>query len=273
MTSAVMVQFSKTFDLRGRPSLSLLTRQIAFIVTLLLVWQLSAVEGKLGAIPTPLAVAGALAEQVLTGTLWEPLLHTVQAWALSLLLAVIIGLPVGFLLGASRTAYNVSVFVLDFSRTVPALALVPLAILLFGSGIGSTVLLAVFGCVWSIMLQTIYGVREVDPVARDTFRSYRVSRPSVVLKLVLPSAAPFIATGFRIAASVALLLTVSTEIVIPAPGMGEEIIVAQLGGATSKMYAYIFVCGLLGIAINWLFMRAERAVLAWHPSHRMGVQQ
>ena len=121
---------------------------------------------------------------------------------------------------------------------------------------------------WAVLLQVIYGVRDVDPVARDVFRSFRVRRSDVILRLILPTAAPYIATGLRLAAAICLLLTLSVQIVIAAPGIGQQIVLAQLGGAIAKMYAYIVLSGVLGIALNAIFVAIERAALHWHPSFR-----
>jgi ABC-type nitrate/sulfonate/bicarbonate transport system permease component len=202
------------------------------------------------------------------GSVWVPLGVTIASWALSFAISSGLGIAVGFPLGASRLAYRMSVFVLDFCRTIPALALVPLAVLLFGTSIQSTILLASFGAVWAVLLQTVYGVRDVDPVARDTFRSFRVGRGDTLSTLILPTAAPYIATGLRLAAAICLLLTISVQIVIAAPGIGQQIVVTSLGGAIAKMYAYIVLAGILGVIINAAFVALERRVLRWHPSHR-----
>jgi len=250
------------------PRLRIGSAKVAFIVVLLAAWQLAAASGNLGAVPEPTAVGAELVGLFLSGTVWAPLAITIASWALSFVLASVIGIVVGFPLGASRLAYRMSSFVLDFCRTIPALALVPLAVLMFGTSIQSTVLLASFGAVWAVLLQTIYGVRDIDPIARDTFRSYRVGRIDTAARLVLPTAAPYIATGLRLAAAICLLLTLSVQIVIAAPGIGQEIVVTSLGGSVSKMYAYIVLAGILGIAINAVFVALERASLSWHPSHR-----
>ncbi|MCX6502492.1 MAG: ABC transporter permease subunit [Microbacterium sp.] len=239
-----------------------------FVLVLLAAWQLAAAGGRLGAVPTPVAVSVSLVQIFADGTVWSPLAITLGSWAVSFMLATVIGVLVGFALGMSRLAYRMSAPLLDFLRTIPALALVPLIVLMFGTGMESTVWLATFAAVWAVMLQTIYGVRDIDPVARDTFRSFRVQRIDSLARLTLPTAAPYIATGLRLAAAICLLLTLSVQIVIAAPGIGQQIVVTQLGGAIPQMYAYIVLSGLLGIGINALFVAAERSALRWHVSFR-----
>ncbi|GMM97685.1 ABC transporter permease [Microbacterium luteum] len=245
-----------------------LIAKIGFIAAIVIAWQIAASAGTLGAVPTPVDVAQALIGVFVDGSVWMPVAITLGAWAVSFILASMLGLVLGFPLGASDLAYRMSVFLLDFCRTIPALALIPLVVLMFGTGMESTVILATFAAVWAVLLQVIYGVRDVDPVARDVFRSFRVRRSDVILRLILPTAAPYIATGLRLAAAICLLLTLSVQIVIAAPGIGQQIVLAQLGGAIAKMYAYIVLSGVLGIALNAIFVAIERAALHWHPSFR-----
>lgn len=251
-----------------RPRIDSRLATFLFVLVLLIAWQLTASLGGLGAVPTPIEIGAALVDIFGRGAVYEPLAETMVSWAISFVLASVIGIAVGMLLGSSRLAYRLSVFVLDFCRTIPALALVPLAVLMLGANLSGTVFLAFFGSVWATLLQTIYGVRDVDPVARDTFRSFRIGPGRRLISLVIPSAAPYIATGVRLAAAACLLLTLSTQIVMPAGGIGEAIVVAQLGGAIAQMYAYIVLSGLLGVVINAIFIWCERRLLSWHPSHR-----
>ncbi|APH46053.1 hypothetical protein BMW26_14610 [Microbacterium sp. 1.5R] len=242
--------------------------QIVVVVAVLVAWQLFATIGDLGAVPTPVAVGAAAITAVVEGSLWGPLGATLASWGVSLILAVVVGVAVGFPLGASRIAYRMSVFTLDFLRTIPALVLVPLVVLLYGSGLESTILLAFFAAVWAVIMQTIYGAHDVDKVARDTFRSFRIRRGDTLLFLLVPTALPYIATGIRLAAAICLLVTISAQIVIPAGGLGESILTSQLGGDIPTMYSYIVFCGLLGVGVNAGFARMEKALLSWHPAHR-----
>ncbi len=117
-------------------------------------------------------------------------------------------------------------------------------------------------------MQTLYGVQDVDPVATDTARSFGFGRASRLLRVTLPSAVPYIATGVRISAAVSLILCVTAELIIGAAGLGREINLARQGGAVDLMYALIVATGLLGWAMNAGFTRVERRVLHWHPSQR-----
>jgi len=119
-----------------------------------------------------------------------------------------------------------------------------------------------------MLIQTVYGVQDVDPVATDTARAFGLGRLSRLYRITLPSAVPYIATGVRMCSAVALILSVTAELVIGSAGLGREVNVARSGGALEAMYALIITTGLLGWLLNVLATRAERRVLHWHPSQR-----
>jgi ABC-type nitrate/sulfonate/bicarbonate transport system permease component len=126
----------------------------------------------------------------------------------------------------------------------------------------------VYASFWQVLVQVLHGVADVDPIARDTARSYRLSRMRQVYHVVWPTALPYVATGVRLAASVALVLSITGELIIGTPGLGREIALAQGGGAVPQVYALVVVTGLVGVAANLLARATERRALAWHPAVR-----
>jgi ABC-type nitrate/sulfonate/bicarbonate transport system permease component len=115
----------------------------------------------------------------------------------------------------------------------------------------------------------LHGVADVDPVARDTAASYRFTPWAKIRYLLLPTGLPYIMTGLRLSAAVALILAITAELVIGTPGLGKEIGIAMASSAVPAMYALIFVVGLFGVAVNVAFRALERRVLAWHTSVRL----
>jgi ABC-type nitrate/sulfonate/bicarbonate transport system permease component len=212
----------------------------------------------------------ALGSLVVTGGFWTAVGQTLEGWALGLGIALLIAVPAGIVIGSGRLLYRSLRAVIEFLRPIPSVALIPLAVLVYGSGLESKVFLAAFAATWPLLMQTLYGVQDVDPIATDTARSFGFGRGQRLRRVTLPSAVPYIATGVRISSAVALILVVTAELVIGAPGLGREINVARQGGAVDDMYALIIATGLLGWALNALFTRVERRVLHWHPSHRPG---
>lgn len=199
---------------------------------------------------------------------WTAVGNTMQGWVLGLGLAVVLAIPVGIVLGTSQLRYRASRALIEFLRPIPSVALIPLAILIYGTGLESKVFLAVFASFWPIMIQTLYGMQDVDPVTVDTARVFGLSRSQRLTRVVLPSAVPYIATGVRISSAVALILAVTAELVIGSPGLGQQINLARAGAAHELMYALIIVTGLIGWGLNMIFTRLERRALHWHPSYR-----
>lgn len=197
---------------------------------------------------------------------WRWVGETLEGWALGLSLAVGAAVPVGLLVGSSLFAYRSTRPVIDFLRPIPPVAFLPLFVLLYGIGLQSKVLLVAFGSFWPMLVQTMYGVQDVDPLARDSARVFGYGRVSLFARVVVPSTLSYIATGLRLVASIALIITISMELLVGSLGLGAAIARAQNAGVVTEMYALVLTTGILGLAIAILFARAERRVLRWHPS-------
>jgi ABC-type nitrate/sulfonate/bicarbonate transport system permease component len=211
-----------------------------------------------------------LGEELGEASFWEAVGNTLQGWALGLGIAAGLAIPIGIVIGSSRLLYRAMRGVIEFLRPIPSVALIPLAILIYGTGLESKVFLAAFAAFWQLLVATLYGVQDVDPVATDTARSFGFSRLQRLFRVTLPSAVPYIATGLRIASAVSLILTVTAELVIGSAGLGRSINLARSGGNEELMYALILTTGILGVLLNGIFVHAERRVLRWHPSQRSG---
>jgi ABC-type nitrate/sulfonate/bicarbonate transport system permease component len=240
------------------------------VLCALALWELVVGIGLLNEdhVPSMTATVEELVRLFGDGAFWSAVGSTLQGWALGLGIAAALAIPLGILIGSSPLAYRSVRFVVEFLRPIPSVALVPLAVLIYGVGLESKVFLAAFASFWPLFVQTLYGVQDVDPVATDTARSFGLGRFERLWRIKLPSAVPYIATGLRISSAVALILAVTAEIVIGSPGLGRSINVARQGGAIELMYALIITTGLLGWLLNILTTQAERRVLHWHPSHR-----
>lgn len=213
-------------------------------------------------------MVSALAEQAATAEFWQSLLETLRGWAIGLSIAMVAGVVLGILIGGIpllRAAMNSTI---EFLRPIPSVALIPLAVLLFGTDMRSTLLLVVYAAFWQVLVQVLYGVQDVDPVARETARSYRFRPLTQVRTVIWPTALPYMMTGFRLGAAVALILEITGELIIGSPGLGRQIAVAQTSGAVAAMYALVIVVGLIGVVVNVIARAAERRALRWHPSIR-----
>jgi ABC-type nitrate/sulfonate/bicarbonate transport system permease component len=240
------------------------------VVCVLALWELVVGIGLLNDrhVPSMSDTVAELVRLLGAGDFWSAVGNTMQGWALGLGIAAALAIPLGILIGSSPVVYRSVRFVVEFLRPIPSVALVPLAVLIYGVGLESKVFLAAFASFWPLFVQTLYGVQDIDPVATDTARSFGLGRLERLWRIKLPSAVPYIATGLRISSSVALILAVTAEIVIGSAGLGRSINVARSSGAIELMYALIITTGVLGWLLNILATQAERRVLHWHPSQR-----
>ncbi|MQA96443.1 MAG: ABC transporter permease subunit [Streptosporangiales bacterium] len=219
-------------------------------------------------LPPMSRIVAALAEEAASPALWTAVGETMKAWAIGLAIAVAAAVLVGVIIGSVPFLLAATSSTIEFLRPIPSVALIPLAVLMYGTGIESTLMLVIYASFWQVLIQVLYGVQDVDPVAMDTARSYRLGRFGRIRHVTWPTALPYIVTGVRLAAAVALVLAISGELIIGSPGLGHEISQAQSGGAVAVMYALVVVTGLIGVLINLVFRMVERRLLAWHTSVR-----
>jgi ABC-type nitrate/sulfonate/bicarbonate transport system permease component len=240
------------------------------VLVVLALWELAIRVGVISEsnIPTMTGALGELVSQLGESGFWSAVGGTLEGWALGLGIAMALGIPLGILIGSSRWLFRAFRVPIEFLRPIPSVALIPLAVLIYGTGLQSKVFLAAFASFWPLLIQTIYGVQDVDPVATDTAKSFGLNRLARMWHITLPSAVPYIATGVRISSAVSLILVVTAELVIGAAGLGREINTARSGGNLEVMYALIVATGLLGWVLNIVMSAAERRVLRWHPSQR-----
>ena len=221
--------------------------------------------------PATSEILSNLAGQLTSSVFWRATLDTLGTWLLGLVIAIAAGVVVGVLIGSVPLLRAATASTIEFLRPIPSVALIPLVVVLYGSTVSATLVLVVYAAFWQVLIQVLAGVADIDPVASDTARSYHLGRWARIRYLVWPTALPYVVTGVRLAATVALILTITGELVIGSPGLGQEIANARVSGAVPAMYALIVVTGIFGVAANLLTRAAERKALAWHPSMRTEV--
>lgn len=219
-----------------------------------------------GFLPAPTTIFRALFDEIRTAFYWQAVWDTIRGWMFGLGLAIGLAVPIGIIVGSNAWFYRATRFVVDFIRPIPSIAILPVFMLVFGIGFSLKVYIAALAAFSPLFFQTMYGVQDVDPVARDTARAYRLNRFMRFVFVSLPGSTPYVATGLRLSASIALLLVVGVEMVVGLPGLGNNIIRSQYALDLPRMYALIVSSGLLGILIAWAFNRMERLTLRWHPS-------
>ncbi|GAA3983028.1 ABC transporter permease [Streptomyces plumbiresistens] len=204
------------------------------------------------------------------GEVWTPerlrsdVLPSLLRLTAGYLLAVVVGVGLGLVVGMGRVVRDVLEPVLELFRAIPPPVLVPVIMLFAGIGDTMKVIVIVSGCMWPILLNTVEGVRAVDEVLSDTCRSYGITGPTRLWHLVLRSASPQIVTGMRQALSIGIILMVISEMFASSNGLGFTIVQFQRSFAIPEMWSGVLLLGLLGFLLSLLFRFAENRALAWY---------
>ena len=192
------------------------------------------------------------------------LVPSLRVLGLGYLAAVLAGLLLGVALGLGRRVEQASRPLLELLRAIPGVALMPVFIVLFGLGTEMKVILIAAGAVWPILLNTIDGVRSVEPLLLEMARTFRLGRWQRLRRIVLPSAGPQIFAGARTALAIAVIVMVVGETVGGSGGIGYFLLNAQRNFAITSMWATIIALGIVGYLLNVLFRIVEAVALRWH---------
>jgi ABC-type nitrate/sulfonate/bicarbonate transport system permease component len=242
----------------------------ASVLAALALWEVVSRTGLIAArdLPAMSTTVQELWSLVQTSSFWIAFGQTVRGWAIGLGLAFALAVPIGIALGSSPLAATAFRVPIEFLRPIPSAALIPLLFLTLGTNLKSEVFLATFGAFWPLLVQTMYAVRDVDPIMVDTARSFGVGRLERLFRITLPSSIPYVATGVRISSTVSLILAFTAELFMGIPGLGQKVNYAESFGLNDQLYALALATGFLGVAIHLLVTRTERRVLRWHASQR-----
>lgn len=269
-TSTPTIAPARTRAARQRPAWLLPLLGPATVLAILVVWELLSRTGILPAqaFPSAYSVLSSFVRSLGDSAFWSALWATVYSSAVGLVILTVIASAVALLVTSSRFLWNSTWFLIEFLKPIPPVALIPLGLLLWGPSPMMKIILVVFGAVWPLLTQLIYGIRSIEGTALDVGRSYRLGFLRTTRHIVFPSILPYALTGMRVSAAIAIVISVVTEMIGGATGLGQRIVVAQSAGNLPEMYALILAAGLLGLAVNALFRALEGPLLFWHASQR-----
>jgi sulfonate transport system permease protein len=240
---------------------------------LLLFWELSArATPKLEVYFPPVSrILGALGQALTVGSITSHALATLARFAEGFLLAAVLAVLSGVVLGYFRFLNSLLATLIELLRPMPSVAIIPVAILLLGIGDGMIVSVTVYASLWPILINTIDGVRNIDHTLIDTGRTFGLSRWRILWQIILPGASPYIVTGLRIGLSIALILVTTAEMIAGSKGLGFFILDEERAMNSANMYSGIVVVALLGYALNRLFLLIESRAMKWR--HGMMARQ
>jgi sulfonate transport system permease protein len=245
-----------------------LVLQLLMPVALLATWWWTSMDSDSYLYPPLPDVVGSLREDWIFEQVSSDLLPSLGRFGAGYLLAATVGVVAGTLIGLAPRLRRSTLPVTEFVRSVPSPLLLPFALVLFGIGNGSKVALIALGSLWPVLLNTVDGVRGVDPEVRDVARSFGIGRRMQISRVILPAASPKIVAGLRVALSVALLLMVVSEMRGGTNGLGFQIRSAQRSFDTADAYAGVIVIGAVGLVLNLIFLIMERRLMRWHRGAR-----
>lgn len=248
--------------------------EIAVPVAILVAWQVWTVHAKSTQFPRLTTILTEFRELWLFSQFTSQVVPSLERIALGFGIAVVVGVALGVPLGLSRWTRRLAMPHIEYWRAMPPPALLPISILLLRDiGNRQKVVFIAFFCLFPVLLNTIDGVRAIDPTLVDTARSYRIPRHERIRRLVLPAALPQIVAGMRTSLSLAVIMMVLAEYFSSTSGVGYVLLISKNTFQMPPMWAAILLIGLLGYILNVLFLLAERRALAWHRGWRAATPQ
>lgn len=210
-------------------------------------------------------VIAALWQMIISGDLMVHISASMFRASIGYLIAIVLGITSGLAIGWYKLASDVLSPAVEVLRNTAPMALFPLFLLFFGIGEESKVAIVVYACSWPIILNTISGVKNVDPLLIMSARSMGVSNFVLFKKIVIPAAIPTIFTGLRISAAASVLVLIAAEMIGAKAGLGYLIIYAQYSFLIPTMYAGIITTSVIGVLVNYLLVIIERRFTSWKP--------
>jgi ABC-type nitrate/sulfonate/bicarbonate transport system permease component len=242
-----------------------IAESVLVLAALIAVWWMASHQQWVSKVflPTPEATLNSLLHGLQEGDLAGFTGNTVMRMLLGWLLASIVGIALGALIGASDTARVWIAPTLEFVRPLPASAIMPLAISIFGLSSGMVLSVVAFGAMWPVLLATVYGLASVHVRLREVAQALQLSRTAFVFKMGLPNALPDILAGMRLSMTVSLIVAVVGEMIASQSGLGQAILLAARAFRASDLFAGIVLLGLIGFVSNALLGTVEKYVLKW----------
>ncbi len=239
---------------------------IGFILSWVAALEIAARAGWINRVfsPVPSEVALRLWRILADGSFAGPLASTVGLLAAGYAAACVAGIVLGLAMGCSRRANALFEPLLEMVRPIPKPALLPPLILLFGLGAPMKIAIVFLGAVFPVLINTIQGVRSVDPILIDVARTYRRGTMGTVLRVILPASLPMILAGMRVSLGLGLVLVVLAEMLTGEQGLGARAMDAQRGFRVYEMYAWTAMLAILGLALALVFEWMERRLVFWN---------
>ncbi len=204
-----------------------------------------------------------LFELAVSGKLLVHVLVSLQRAAAGFGLALLLSVPLGFLMGWYNKFERYTDLFVQSLRNVSTFALLPIFLLLLGLGESSKIAIIFYGASWQILMNTISGVKSIDPIYIKAAKSMGVSDWELFKKVIFPASIPSIVIGARLGAKIALMVVIAAEMIGAKSGLGFFIQNAQFNFMVPEMYAGILTLAVLGLVVNYLLVWFEKKTTSW----------
>ena len=210
--------------------------------------------------PGPTDVVTSFVKLVVSGKLFKDVFDTLYKVLFGMLLASAVGITLGVLLGWSKRLESLCKLVISILRPIPPIAWIPFSIMWFGIGIGPAVFIIFMGCVFPILISTIDGVHRTDPVLIEAAQSFGASNSQMLTEVILPSSVPYIVSGLKVAIAIALMCTISGEMIGSSSGIGYMILTSTNLFDTGSTVVGMLVIGVIGIIFDYIFTKIQERI-------------
>jgi len=238
-------------------------RGICGLLLFFLVWELAVRSGfaAYDYLPAPTAILASALPLVVQGDLLPATAHTVAVALFGWAIAGVIGTCLGVLLGLSKIARDYLMISIEVLRPLPAVALVPLALLLFGFSAETELFVIILPSIWPLLVNVKAGIIAVPTSLRDVSRALRLGKFEAIVKIYIPGAAEFFLVGCRLSLTTALVLAIVTEMIGNPEGLGYAVVREAQALNPTAMFVYVLTTGLLGICFNLMLVGISRMIL------------
>ncbi len=236
------------------------------VIGLLLLWECVSRASVVNPVffPPFSKILGTLGKMIFAMETWKNITSTLLRCFLGYFIACAIGIPVGILMGRSKKIYYLLEPLTEMLRPIPSAAIIPIAILFLGIGDSMKIFIVVYACLWPVLINSLDGVRSIDPVLIETGKTFDLSKWRFLSSIVIPAASPHFITGMRISLAVSLILSITVEMIAGNNGIGFHILDSERSFHFREMYAGIFLIGIIGYSINFIFLKLSDRIMKWH---------
>jgi ABC-type nitrate/sulfonate/bicarbonate transport system permease component len=215
-------------------------------------------------LPPPSTIVAMFWGIIASGSFVAPLAQTMLLLFTGYGIGCVVAIALGVLMGSSQPIYNLFEPLTELLRPLPKPALLPVLILFLGLGARMEITIVALGCFFPVLINTIQGVRAVEPTMINTARTFGHGTATIWRRILLPASAPYILAGMRISLGLGLILVVTAEMIAGSGGLGDSILSAQRTFLVKESYAWLVVLALLGLLLTWLFTWVERRLAFWN---------